>query len=194
MIYGSTFGLLLGFIGGLTGGLTFGLRFQHHQIIHPAEITSWSWPAAQKGLGVGLLGGLGVGLLAGLLAGIIAGQRGALVLGSILVGVIGLVGGLVGGLAPGQIPEHTSLTPNEGIWRSGRRGLFAVLLFAVIVGLVSGWIVTLFGAYLGSLIYGFILVLQHHLTYEMACRARSPVWWYEWPLGFLNRFTLFLAR
>lgn len=157
LLYCSTFGLLLGLVGGITGGLIFGLTFRHHQTIHPAEITSWSWSAARKGLGIGLLGGLGAGLLAGLLAEIIAGPRGALVLGCVLAGVIGLVGGLVGGLAPGQMPERASLSPNEGIWRSGRRGLLAVLLFAVTVGLASGWIVTLFGTSLGSLTYSLIL-------------------------------------
>jgi hypothetical protein len=47
--------------------------------------------------------------------------------------------------------------PNEGIWRSGRRGLVAVLIFAVIVGLLSGWIVTRFEIYLNSLTSSLIL-------------------------------------
>jgi hypothetical protein len=157
IVYGSTFGLLLGLVGGLMGGLTFGLTFRQHWTIHPAEITSWSWAAAGKGLGVGLLGGLGAGLLGGLLAKIIAGPAGALVLGSALTLLIGLIGGLVGGLAPGKLSARASLTPNEGIWRSGRRGLIAVLIFSVIVGLLSGWIVIRFEIYLNSLTYSLIL-------------------------------------
>jgi hypothetical protein len=148
LIFDTTFGLLLGFFGGVIGGLTFGQLFRHSQTIHPAEIISWSWPAARKGLVVGLPGGLGVGLGAGLLAGIIAGPRGAFVLGGVLTALIGLVGGL----APRQMPERFSLSPNEGIWRSGRRGLIAVLLFAVILGQAAGWIIILFGAFLGSLV------------------------------------------
>ncbi|HEU5380877.1 MAG TPA: TIR domain-containing protein [Ktedonobacteraceae bacterium] len=157
VVYGSIFGLLLGLVGGLMGGLTFGLTFRQHRTIRPAEVTSWSWTAASKGLGVGLLGGLGAGLLGGLLAKIIAGLDGALVLGSVLTVLIGLVGGLVGGLAPGKLSARTSLTPNEGIWRSGRRGLIAVLTFAVVVGLLSGWIVTRFENSLNSLTYSLIL-------------------------------------
>lgn len=157
LVYGTTFGLLLGLVGGFTGGIVFGLLFRHHQTIHPAELTSWSWAAARKGLVIGFSGGLVVGLAAGLLAGIIAGLSGALVLGSVLASVIGLVGGLVGGLAPGHIPERFSFSPNEGIWRSGKRGLLVVLLFTTIVGLVSGWIVHLFGAFLGNLADSLLL-------------------------------------
>src|SRR5581483_6031752 len=85
VVYGSTFGLLLGLMGGLIGGLTFGLTFRQHRTIRPAEVTSWFWIAAGKGLGIGLLGGLGAGLLGGLLAEIIAGPEGALVLGCALI-------------------------------------------------------------------------------------------------------------
>lgn len=157
LIFGSTFGLLLGLAGGLTGGLTFGLTFRQHQTIHPAETTSWSWTGAGKGLGIGLLGGLGAGLLGGLLADILVGPNGALLLGSVLIILIGLVGGLVGGLAPGKVSTRASLTPNEGIWRSGRRGFIAVLLFAILVGLLSSWIVILFEANLNNLTESLIL-------------------------------------
>jgi hypothetical protein len=92
-----------------------------------------------------------------LLAKIIAGAEGALPPGSVLTVFTGLAEGLVGGLAPGKLPARVSLTPNEGIWRSGRRGLIAMLIFAVVVGLLSGWIVVHFGTYLNSLTYILIL-------------------------------------
>lgn len=159
LLLGATFGLVLGLVGGAAGGLAFGLVFRHHQTIHPAEITAWSWSAFKKGLLIGLAGGLIFGFLGGLIGWAIAGLAGGLALWIALICVIGLVGGLVGGLSPMQMPERVLLSPNEGIWRSGRRGLIAVLLFAVIVGLGAGLIVSLFGTSLQNAVYGLIFGL-----------------------------------
>ena len=159
LVFGATLGLILGLVGGLTGGLIFGLIFRHHQIIQPAEITVWSWTSARKGLLVGAVGGLVFGLVGGLVGWVIAGPIGGIVVGCTVECIIGSVGGLVGGLSPRQMSERVSLTPNEGIWRSGRRGLIAILLFALLVGLAAGWIVGLLGTSIGSLAYGLILGL-----------------------------------
>jgi hypothetical protein len=159
LIFGSVFGLLLGLVGGLTGGVIFGLVFRHHQTIQPAEITVWSWSAAGKGLFVGALGGLAFGLVGGLVGWVIARPIGGVVVGCVVVCVIASVGGLVGGLSPTQMPERISLSPNEGIWRSGRRGLIAVLVFVLLVGLAAGLVVGQLGRSIHNEVYGLIFGL-----------------------------------
>lgn len=159
LLFDALFGLILGSVGGFTGGLIFGLVFRQHHMIQPAEVAVWSWPSASKGLAVGALGGLAFGLIGGLVGWFVAGVPGGIIVGCIVECVIALVGGLVGGLSPTQMPDRISLSPNEGIWRSGRRGLIAVLLFILIVGFTSGLLVNLLGASLDMLVDGLILGL-----------------------------------
>lgn len=159
LAFGAFFGFMLGIIGGLIGGLVFGLVFRQHQVIQPAEIAAWSGAAARKGLLVGAGGGLAFGLVGGLVGWIVAGTTGGIVVGCVVECIMVTVGGLVGGAAPTQIPERVALAPNEGIWRSGRRGLFAVLCFLLLVGAGAGVIVALFGAFIENLLYGLIFGL-----------------------------------
>jgi hypothetical protein len=127
--------------------------------INPVEALTWSWKKARSRLVGGLGVGLSVGLLAGLLTGLLdvlgfgpdivrlsiktlGGQGFWLIveLSSGLIGVLfGLFIGLIGGLSGKQIPERLSFSPNEGIWRSGKHGLFVGLGSWLIVGLVGGW-------------------------------------------------------
>lgn len=156
LIFGILFGLIVGVIGGFVGGLIFGVSFKHHQTIQPAEATTWSWSASKKGLTIGLAGGLGVGLAGGLVGSLVAGPASGIVTGIVTAVLVGLVGGLVGGLSPVQLPERVALTPNEGIWRSGRRGLFFVACCVLLFGIAGGEIFGILGTSIGSLIYGLL--------------------------------------
>lgn len=154
LIFGLIFGLIVGVTGGIAGGLVFGITFKQHQTIQPAEATAWSWIASTKGLTVGLVGGLLVGLAGGLVGGVAAGPLGGIVTGLTAALLVGLVAGFIGGLSPLQIPERITLAPNEGIWRSGRRGLFLAVLCVLLFGLAGGVIFGLLGTAIESLEYG----------------------------------------
>ncbi len=159
LVFGVIFGLIVGIIGGLIGGLIFGITFKQHQTIQPAEITIWSWASAWQGIRVWTIGGLAIGAAASLAGGILAGPAAGVVVGLAAIIVVGLVGGMVGGLPPIQLPEKFSFSPNEGIWRSGRRGLLFVLLAILLFGLAGGVIFAMFGASIGGLAYGLIFGL-----------------------------------
>jgi energy-coupling factor transporter ATP-binding protein EcfA2 len=159
LAFGLSFGLLVGVIGGLVGGLAFGLIFRQHSLIQPAEASSWSWTAAKKGLLIGLSGGLAVGAVGGLVGGIITGVAGGLAVGLAVVLLIGLIGGLVSGLSPLQLSERAALSPNEGIWRSGKRGLIFVLLAVLLFGLAGGLLVGLLGSSIVTIGYGLLFGL-----------------------------------
>lgn len=156
LVFGVIFGLVVGLMGGLVGGLIFGVTFKQHQTIQPAEGAAWSWSASKKGLATGVVGGLVVGSVGGLIGGLVTGPVGGLVVGLAAALLVGLVGGLVGGLSPLQLPERNALTPNEGIWRSGKRGLFFVVLCVLLFGLAGGLIFGLFAPALEALVYGLI--------------------------------------
>ncbi|TMC18613.1 MAG: TIR domain-containing protein [Chloroflexi bacterium] len=159
LLFGVIFGLVLGIVGGLSGGLVFGLVFKQHETIQPAEIAAWSWTSARKGLLVGVLGGLVFALVGGLVGWVVAGPIGGMVVGCVVEGIMGPLGGLVGGLSPKQMPERLALSPNEGIWRSGKRGMGAVLLLILLVGMTAGLIVGRLGASISDLRYGLIFGL-----------------------------------
>jgi eukaryotic-like serine/threonine-protein kinase len=159
LVYGIVFGLFVGVMGGLIGGLIFGVTFKEHQTIRPAEITVWSWASAWHSMRIWTLGGLAVGTAAGVAGGFIAGPAGGIAVGLATVIVVGLVGGMVGGLPPMQIPEKFSSSPNEGIWRSGRRGLLFVLLAILLFGSAGGVIFGMFGTSIRDLAYGLIFGL-----------------------------------
>lgn len=152
LAFGLTFGLTTGIIGGFVGGLVFGIAFKQ-QSIQPAEASAWSWGEARKGLIIGAAGGLVFGLVGALIGGLV-GWTGALVVGVVVEFLAVLVSTVVGGLAPVQLAERTRFVPNEGIWRSGRRGLSIVLLFILLFGLCAGVVVGLVGQSIGSFIYG----------------------------------------
>ncbi len=84
-------------------------------------------------------------MAAGVVGGIIAGLTAGIAVGLAAVVVVGLVGGMVGGLPPMQLPEKISFSPNEGIWRSGKRGLLFVLLAILLFGVAGGIIFGRFG-------------------------------------------------
>jgi len=152
LIFGLLFGLIVGVIGGFVGGLIFGVSFKHHQTIQPAEATAWSWSASKKGLTIGLAGGLAVGLAGRLVGSLVVGRAGGIVAGI----VTALLVGLVGGLSPIQLPERVALAPNEGIWRSGRRGMFFVACCVSLFGIAGGGIFGLLGTSISSLVYGLL--------------------------------------
>lgn len=160
IMFGLLFGLIVGSIGGSIGGLTFGVTFKYHETIQPAEITVWSWKSAGQGMRIWTLGGLVVGVAAGLAGSIVTSKLAAGIgVGLAAVVVVGLVGGLVGGLPPMQLPEKFSFSPNEGIWRSGKRGLLFVLLAILLFGVAGGIIFGLFGTAINDLVDGVVFGL-----------------------------------
>jgi hypothetical protein len=100
-----------------------------------------------------LVGGLLVGLIGGLIGGIVAGAAGGIVTGLVAALLVALVGGFVGGLSPRQLPDRVALAPNEGIWRSGRRGLLFVVCCILLFGLVGGLLFGLLGRSIQALAY-----------------------------------------
>ena len=159
LAYGLVFGLIVGVMGGLIGGLVFGISFKQNQTIQPAEITIWSWASAWQGMRVWTLGGLVLGGVAGAAGTVIAGLAGGIAVGLVAIIVVGLVGGMVGGLPPMQLPEKFIFSPNEGIWRSGKRGLLFVILAILLFGLAGGVIFAMFGTSIGNIGYGLVFGL-----------------------------------
>lgn len=153
LLFGLLFGLGTGMVGGFIGGLVFGIAFKRQQTIQPAEASAWSWSEARKGLLIGVSGGLVFGLI-GALIGSLEGRTGSLVVGLAAASLAVLVSTIVGGLAPVQLAERARLVPNEGIWRSGRRGLSIVLLFILLFGICAGLVVGLIGPSIGAFAYG----------------------------------------
>ncbi len=171
LIFGLSFGLSVGLIGGLVGGLVFGVTFNHHQTIRPAEAAIWSGASAKKGLLVGGLGGLVLGAAGGLLGSIAVGPFAGIALGCAAALLVALVGGFVGGLSPVGV-EKDALAPNEGIWRSGRRGLLFVVCAVSLFGLAGGLLFGLFGASIVTLasgpIFGIVLGAGGGLIFGLA--------------------------
>ena len=168
LVFGPVVGLIVGLIEGLVGGLVGVLVKQLDTGIHPAEALIWSWQKALIGLIFGLVVASAVGLVLALVAGIVGGEVADLLAGPVLVLVLGLVLGLLGGLIFGlifglsgtQLPERFSLSPNEGIWRSGKNGLVGGsvlgLIFGFIIGLVTGLIRGLVTGLVAGLLAGMV--------------------------------------
>jgi TIR domain-containing protein/NACHT domain-containing protein len=137
--------------------------------IHLTEAVTWSWKKARSQL-VNVLGlALALGLIAGLLAWLeslgievpsplsikLPGEPGFWVVIGLCEGLIvglfvGLIFVLVYGLSRRQLPERLSLSPNGGIWRSGKNGFLVGLGFWQVVGLPIGLGFKLIGGqYLG---------------------------------------------
>jgi len=156
LVLGLTFGLSIGLAEGLDGGLVAALIRVLDTGVHSAEELTWSW---KKGLS-GLVFGLTLGLVFGLVAGLIAGLASALGRAAVFGLVFSVMGGLVGlpgaGLSERRLPEHSSLSPNEGIWRSGKTGLAIGLVTGVSGGLVIGVIVGLIRGATFGLIAGLV--------------------------------------
>jgi DNA polymerase III delta prime subunit len=154
--FGLELGQIIGISGGLCGGLCFGLTFSQHYHIQPAEEASWSARAAGRGLRLGVVGGLGIGSIAGLLAGLLAGGASGLLVGIAVLLVVSGIGAFVNGLTPQQLSDRTRLVPNEGIWRSGKRGLMFVISAVLIMGLAAGLTFGIAGRSILDLIYGWL--------------------------------------
>jgi hypothetical protein len=135
-------GMLLGLIVGLLFGLILGLACRLDSEIKPTEAIIWSWTGGWRSVIYGLVG-VFVGGLCGLAS------WGLFIPVLIMVGVnegsmskpaglliVGLAGGLIGilisGFSRSMLDKHTFVTPNQGMWRSARRGVFVALVSAVI--------------------------------------------------------------
>jgi MFS family permease len=171
-------GLVGGLLIGLLAGLTYGLPFGRSARIEPVEALTWSWKGGDArpvffGLNrrpvFGLLAGLFIGLLAGLYFGLVIG---------LLVGLyFGLVFALLGGLSKNLLTDRLHLSPNEGMRRSLKNGLFYALVGALGVGpfaglevgllcgrfngLLVGLLCGLSTVFLGGMFYGLGAVIQH---------------------------------
>lgn len=202
-------GLLDGVVFGLIFGLIFGLSSNN---IRPAETFIWSRRSLWLGPAFGLVGGLFCGLIAGLFYGLLQwlhyGLRTGLVDGLdnlFIILFLGLLIGLLVGLGRGfsgrqlQLKEHEMLPPNEGIRRSGKRGLLVGLVvwlaivllywlvfglyslltgsFAELVGNLSGF---LFMGLITGLIFGLVrglsAVIQHYTLRFWLWRTNCLPW------------------
>ena len=168
---------LLGGLGG--GGLVAGLLFEQarRKLRIPMTI-SWPWGSRHQNLIYGLIYGLASGLLNGLISGLLFEKSSALTHGLVggLVGGLayGLAGGLIviitGGLSYDSLDEHEHTTPNEGIWRSARRGLYSALVLGLVGtilnvahGLSSALTLGLIFAMTGGLFFGGATSVQHFI-------------------------------
>jgi eukaryotic-like serine/threonine-protein kinase len=147
-------GMLLGLIVGLLFGLILGLAYKLNSEIKPTEAITWSWTGGWRSVIYGLVG-VFVGVLSGLagwswltLVGQVAGALSSTGFSvtvqtnegpmsePVSLLIVGLAGGLIGifvsGLSRNMLDKHTFVSPNQGIWRSARRGVFVGLVSAVI--------------------------------------------------------------
>ncbi len=171
LAFGLVLGPLMGLLFGLGGGLVFGpliglvvgLSTETPIRIEPTEALTWSWKEVLSSLVFWLIAGPVFGLVIGLPT---IGPAKGLVYG-LLVGllaglVIGLVVGLFFGLIEGLLQRRQyseRLSPNEGIWRSGKIGLFAGLVSGLVFGLVSGLVAGLVYGLLIGLLAGLVMGL-----------------------------------
>jgi hypothetical protein len=159
LLVGPFIGLLVGPFIGLLVGLLVGLDTE----IEPTEAVIWSWERLLFGLLVGPFIGLLVGLFVGLLSGLLVGLGSGL----LVVLFVVLFFGLGSGLSDKQLTERHMLSPNEGIRRSMKNGLFVGLLFGLGGGLLVGLFVgLLFGLLVGlesGLLFGLLVGLESGL-------------------------------
>lgn len=160
-LVGLLVGLFVGLLFGLTTGLLFGLtRGRDGDRIRPAEVISLSWKDVHKVLLSGLLVALCFGALNGLLFGISGGLSDGLFEGLLWGAFFGLTGGLFGllnKLSAKQLTERASLSPNEGVRRSGKNGLLIGLVAALLIGLVVGLPIGLFAGASSGLFVGLLV-------------------------------------
>jgi hypothetical protein len=168
LLFGLVGGLLFGLVGGLlgivVGGLLFGLvgglawnllfapdrwswkkareelvngltnrlveKQQPRIVLH--EALTWSWKKVRNELIFALLVGLILGLAIGLSRGLV---------GGILYGLVGgILVGLRGGFSTNQFTERLHFSPNEGIRRATKNGLFLAIIVGLLLDLVLGLI------------------------------------------------------
>lgn len=183
---GSPMGLDIGLVEWLTGGIFSGLFLELIEgigtEIKPVEVVNWSWSAARRVLGKGLLVGLLVMLFFGLVYMLryefAPGLHSQLFLGLICGSIFGLPFGLLvvpffglfSGLSSGILDEHAHIKPNQGMRESVCNSMRVGLIGGLIVGLLLGpscsflyWllsgsmIVGLMDGLLNGLIYGVIV-------------------------------------
>jgi hypothetical protein len=138
LLFGLVGGLLFGLAGGLLFGPIFGLSVGLQKKIQPAEMVTWSWKPERSEL-VAMLVATLLSMLAGwLLFIVLLGWEPYVLLGSL---AFALFSGLLSGK---QLVERAALSPNEGIWRSGKNALVAMLFTMLFCVLLVGLIILLF--------------------------------------------------
>jgi len=163
-LIGLPFGLLNSLSLGIVVSLAFNLGSENKRIA-PVEILTLSWKHLGLGLGGGLAFGLAGGLWSGLISLLIGRQAfrmfiGLLVTGLFLGLVTGLFFGVYFGLPVKQLTERLMLSPNEGIQRSIKNGLFILCIGLLGAGgsaLVFGlgvWLIGMLKVGLGDMLIG----------------------------------------
>jgi len=168
--------LLVGLIYGLVFGLAAGLAFRQRATIESAESLTWSWKNAR----IGLFFGVTVGLLGELVGRLPGGLLAVLAPG--LIG--GFVGGMLAGISKSQLIDRLRLSPNEGLKRSTRNGLFIMLLFGplgilfgeLLGGLLFAWLFGPLGGLLGGLFLGLGDVIQYYTLRFWLWHSRLFPW------------------
>jgi hypothetical protein len=183
LLGGLSVGLSRGLLIGLGAGLLLGKGYGLMEI-KPVPLI-WSRDMAGDGLVFGLFGGLFVGLIGGLLFGLVSGLFGGL--------LFGLFIGLLLGYPLEQLTERSMLSPNEGIHRSLKNGLFVGLLVGLLSGLfigLGGWLFSwpedgllsglVFGLFVGLLggLLGLLAAMLHYTLRFWLWQAKcTPAPW-----------------
>ena len=172
LIYGLSYLKLdpwLWLVTGLVSGLVVGVPHG----IDSAKAPIWSWKNVRSGLEFGLVFGLVFGLF-GLLGGL---GRGIGLIGGLVtvLGYVLLTGPLLG-LSGRQLLERLSLSPNEGIWRSGKNGLVVWLFFVLIGGLIGGLGYGLIGGLCFGLTSGLHAFMKHFILRFFLSRRGDLPW------------------
>jgi eukaryotic-like serine/threonine-protein kinase len=147
--YGQITGISIGLaIGGITG-ITFGFAgslFKGKSNLYDGNIQifetlSWSSSKSIQGTIIGVI----IGAVFGLSIWLAVGQPFGLRFGLAFTLAFGLASGLVASLLSGLTggEANVRVTPNQGIWQSGKNaggiGLFVGMIVGLLVGLASGW-------------------------------------------------------
>jgi hypothetical protein len=139
------YGLLIGALYALLGGLAGGAALPPRRVILAESLRRSAWRTTVSvaiGAFIGLLGWAVYRSLrpsseeAGqqALAALLVGPAGAL-LGSVVIGVLF---GVVFGLSGGEVPDQSTMTPNQSIHRSARRATKVGLTTGIVVGALGG--------------------------------------------------------
>jgi hypothetical protein len=203
-VFGLVFGLLLGPVFGLPACLLAELAAKRivrlaiwrGDRIQPTEEIGWSWKKGLLGLLIGLttvtpltgvlIGKLFLPLSEEPLPFLLITWLFAVLLTSVLIG-------LTAGLSPNQLTERTHFSPNEGIRRSGKKGLFFGLLAMPVIGLLFGLFAGLLLGLLIGLSSGLPFGLSFGLPFGLLMGLYSGLY-YGLPIGLVFGLNAFIQH
>ena len=143
-------------------GLPLGLAIRLDRRIEPMEALSWSWSGIRRKIFRWLLIGIVIGLVF-TLPFTISSQDLRLEIflvvglsaGFYFVLIITLVSGIRQGLSRRLLDKRDIVSPNQGIWRSARYGVFMAIISGVVAGVFTGLVDFISLSYLSFTSYVF---------------------------------------